>query len=132
MGETHERRAFCRQTVSKFEDALALYQQAANLDDAYATLRFRMGECLLALGKDRRRLTNSVARVIWIRCGFAAIPASMRSSGKRRRIFSPAEAAFCWRTPTMLWHSTASVESQVPNSFTNMSISTSTATISLL
>jgi len=41
------------QTAGKFDDALALYHEAANLDDAYAALRFRQGECLLALGKDK-------------------------------------------------------------------------------
>jgi tetratricopeptide (TPR) repeat protein len=44
------------QAGGKFAEALEFYRQAAKLDDTYAALRFREGECLLALGQDKDAL----------------------------------------------------------------------------
>jgi tetratricopeptide (TPR) repeat protein len=37
------------ETAGRFADALALYRQAAEIDDSFAALEFRLGHCLLAL-----------------------------------------------------------------------------------
>lgn len=44
------------QSRGQFGVALGFYHQAAKFDDTYATLHFREGECLLALGQDKAAL----------------------------------------------------------------------------
>jgi uncharacterized protein (TIGR02996 family) len=43
--------------AGRFEEALAGYQQAAQIDDQYAELQFRLGRCWLALGRTNEART---------------------------------------------------------------------------
>ena len=60
------------QKSSALSDAAAHFREAAQIDDTFADLRFRQGQCELAQGNAAGSPESFPPRVIWTPCGFVA------------------------------------------------------------
>ena len=100
-----------------FRQAAAGYEQAKLIDDQFAELRFRNGQCALALNDVATAKKSSPPRAIWTPCVFVATAGSMKSSGGRRLAMSR------WPTVNGRWRRRVRAAFPAPNSFMSTSIS---------
>ena len=113
----------------EWDQALQHWQGAAEIDDRYAELQYRLGQCLAALDRRAECKSDSNRPATWTLCGFAPIAASMRSSARWRRL--GADRMSVWPMPNAFSRKTlASIISLEKSSSTNTCISRSRATIS--